>query len=216
MKGSVVLELRLEEPTNTTTMLLSFDQPDIETLHEKSDEEVLALSVKHPHLFSEILKRYQDAFVRKAESVLRNREEAEDVTQETFMKIYQYADRFHVVEGASFKSWGYKILMNTTFTKYQKLKKERDAMAPLEMEFFEMLPDKESEQFEREEMRDYVVSVLTRMPDNMARVLKLYFLEKRPQQEIAEMEGTSVGAIKTRMHRAKIEFRNTLKSITLS
>ena len=200
-----------------TTMLLSFFSDDTElVIAEKSDEEVLALSIKHPHLFSELLNRYQEAFVRKAKTVVFTQEDAEDVTQEAFMKIYQYADRFEVQEGASFKSWGYKILMNTAFTKYQKLKKEREAFAPLEMEYYELLPDHEMEQFEREQMRDYVISVFARMPDNMVRVLKLYFLEKRPHKEIAEMEGTSVGAIKTRMHRAKIEFRNTLKSISLT
>ena len=181
-----------------------------------SDEELLVASIQHPHVFTELLTRYQDAFIRKAQTILHNREDAEDAAQEAFMKIYQYAGRFEQIEGASFKSWGYKILMNTSFTKYQKLKRDRLAIAPFEMEFYEMLPDTEMEQFENQELRDYVMSVFSRMPDSMARVLRLYFLEKRPQKEIADMEGTSVGAIKTRMHRAKIEFRNILNTISPS
>jgi len=45
------------------------------------------------------------------------------------------------------------------------------------------------------------------MPEHLGRVLKLHFIEGRPQEEIAKMEGVSVGAIKTRVHRAKKEFK---------
>ncbi len=181
---------------------------DLVDLCEKSDEEVLRESVKNPRCFSVLLERYQEAFLRKAERVLRSREDAEDVVQETFSKIYLNAERFQVVEGASFKSWGYKILMNTSFTKYQKLKKDRGAIAPIDPEFYEVLPDTLSRQFEKQEVSDYLVSVLSKMPEHLRRVLELHFIEGRPQQEIAEIEGVSVGAIKTRVHRAKEAFKN--------
>jgi len=182
-------------------------------INEKSDEEILALSIDHPSLFSIILNRYQEAFLRKAESIIRSREDAEDIVQETFAKIYLNASKFQVMEGASFKSWGYKILINTTFTHYKKRKRAWGATVELDPEFYEILPDLKERQFEKEEIIDYVVSIFARMPENLGRALRLHFLEGRPQTEVAALEGVSVGAIKTRIHRAKKEFRKVHKKL---
>ena len=172
---------------------------------EESDEVILERSLVHPSLFAVLVARYQDAFVRKAESVIRSREEAEDIVQETFTKIYFNARRFKPVEGASFKSWGYKILMNTTFTHYQKLKKKGTINIDLDPEFYEALPDP-ADRSNEETMRDYVASFLSRMPEQLARPLSLHFIYEYSQKEIAIMEGTTVSAVKTKIYRAKREF----------
>jgi RNA polymerase sigma-70 factor, ECF subfamily len=173
-----------------------------------SDEYLLELSLERPSVFAELVRRYESAFVRKAQSILKSREDAEDIVQEAFTKIYLNAHRFEAVQGASFKSWAYKILINTALTQYQRNKKRLGRVASLDPEFYEMWPDTDSRSFESEEITDYVVSVLVRMPDNMRRILSLYLLEGLPQQDIAEKEGLNVGAVKTRIHRAKKEFRN--------
>ncbi len=178
-----------------------------EEMQEKSDEEILALSIEQPNLFAILIDRYQVAFLRKAGTVIHGKEDAEDIVQETFTKIYMYASKFQVQEGASFKSWGYKILMNTSFTHYKKRKRHLGATADLDPEFYEMFPDLKSQDFEKQEMKDYMISIFSRMPENLGRALKLHFIEGRPQAEVASMEGVSVGAIKTRIHRAKKEFK---------
>ncbi|MFC1731267.1 RNA polymerase sigma factor [candidate division KSB1 bacterium] len=180
-------------------------------IEQMSDEEILALSVREPEHFRILLERYQDAFLRKAISILKNKEDAEEVVQEVFSKIYRYADKFTVQEGASFSSWGYRILMNTSFTKYQKLKRDWNAIQKLEPEMYEALPDTKTEQFEKFEMSDYVVSILSELPEKLARILNKHFIEGKPQKDIAEEEGISVGAVKTRVHRAKEAFRKEMK-----
>lgn len=171
-----------------------------------ADEDVLEHACDDPHAFEELLRRYQEPFLRKARSVVRNHEDAQDVVQDTFLKIYKHAHRFERQENGSFKAWGYKILMNTAITRYQKLKRIREKTATLEPEHYESLPDTKSEQFEQQERTEYVQSVLARMPETLSRALSLHVLEGRPQQEIADLEGVSVGAVKTRVHRAKKEF----------
>jgi RNA polymerase sigma-70 factor (ECF subfamily) len=180
------------------------EHKDVEKL---SDEEILARSVSEPDLFVYIVRRYEDAFTRKVLKVLWSPEDAEDVVQEAFTKIYVHADRFKKVEGASFKSWGYTILMNTAFTKYRKKKKELGRTAEITPEHFENLPDTTHEESFGLELRDSMLSIFARMPEHLSRVLDLHFLKQIPQQVIAEREGVSVGAIKTRVHRAKAEFR---------
>lgn len=174
------------------------------------DEVILERSLKHPGLFKILVDRYQDAFLRKAEGIVHNPEEAEDIVQETFTKIYFNARRFKPVPGASFKSWGYKILMNTTFTHYQKLKKKGAAQMELDPEFYEALPDPANYSHE-DTMRDYVASFLSRMPSQLARPLSLHFIDEYSQKEIADMEGTTVSAVKTKIYRAKREFERLLK-----
>ena len=176
-------------------------------LHEEkdfSDEDVLATSIKQPDLFAVLIDRYQEAFIRKARGILGNRPEIDDIVQETFLKIYINGSKFQVREGASFKSWGYKILMNTTFTYYQKLKKDDRATVQLEPEHYDSLPDETQPQFE---MTNLVATVLTRMPKHLSRLLKLQFLDGMPQKEIASAEGISISALKTRVHRAKKEYK---------
>lgn len=174
---------------------------------EWTDEEVLVASVSDPDLFVHVVRRYEAPFMRKARKVLYRQEDIEDVVQETFTKIYLNAGRFEKVEGASFKSWGYTILMNTAFTKYRKVQREMGRTAELTPEHFESLPDDVHEESFRLELSDYVISIFAKMPDHLARVLELHFIKDLPQQEIAVAEGVSVGAIKTRVHRAKAQFR---------
>lgn len=179
------------------------------------DEELLWKSQKHPAAFALLLERYEEAFKRKVRGILGGREEVDDIVQETFLKIYMNAHRFREVPGASFKSWGYKILMNTTFTYYQKLKKDDAALAHLEPEFYDSLPDEKEETGEGE-VANLVASVLVRMPKHLSRVLRLHFIDGMPQKEIAHAEGISTSAVKTRVHRAKKEYQKIDKEINQS
>lgn len=185
-----------------------------EDMEGKSDEELLALSVVHPSIFALLVRKYEEAFMRKALSIVREREEAEDVVQEAFTKIYINANKFKVIEGAQFSSWGYRILINTALTHYAKRKRRGGAEFGLDEEIWALIPDKNLRQFEKKELADVVASVLVRMPLPMARALSLFFIEGKTQEEIATIEGLSVGAVKTRVHRAKAEFKRIYETIT--
>ena len=180
----------------------------------KSDEELLALSVTHPSLFALLVRKYEAAFTRKAMSIVHDEMAAEDIVQEAFTKIYLNAGKFAPQEGATFSSWGYRILINTALTHYQKRKKDGARTVQLDEEIWALLPDRKLEQFEKKEVADVVASVLSRMPSAFAKALASFFIEGKSQEEIAKEEGVSVGAIKTRVHRAKAEFKKVYKSVT--
>ncbi|MEK7602597.1 MAG: RNA polymerase sigma factor [Patescibacteria group bacterium] len=174
-----------------------------------SDEEVLRESRVNPDVFAVIVGRYEDAFLRKAKSILFSQEDAEEVVQDTFTRIYVYADRYKAQEGASFSSWGYAILTRLAFTRYKKLAKGRARTAPLEPETFERLPDL-SDFRDELVVKDEVLVALSRIPETARKVLSLQFLEGKTQEEIAQSEGSSVSAVKTRVHRAKKLFKDAL------
>lgn len=171
-----------------------------------SDEAVLSRVQAEPWLFTVILERYQAAFLRKAKSIIFNEQDAEEVVQDAFTKIYMNAHRFEVQEGAKFSSWAYTILVNTALTRYQKCVREGKRTMLLEPEYMEQLGEmKEHSGFNQN--KDAIERILERMPGHFARVLRLHYLEHWSHKDIAEETGETVGAVKARIHRAKAEFR---------
>ncbi len=174
----------------------------LEELASAPDAEVLAASRYFPDAFSLLIARHEAAFLRRAEHILFSREDAEEVVQDTFTRIYLYADRYAEQEGAQFTSWAYTILTRLCFTRYQKLKKERGRMLDMEPEAFERLP--EHDHFMEElTLKDEVLDALSRVPESCARLLRLQFIEGKTQEEIAALDGSTVSAVKTRVFRAK-------------
>lgn len=181
-----------------------------ENVNELSDETVLARAQTEPWLFAVLLERYQDAFLRKARSIVRNQLDAEEVVQDAFTKIYVNAGKFEVREGAKFSSWAYTILMNTAFTRYQKLVKEGQRVANLDPEFEQLIGEKK-EHSGFEQTKDAIDRILARLPGHFAFVLRLHYLERWSHADIAEETGETVGTIKARIHRAKAAFKNEAK-----
>lgn len=180
-----------------------------QTWDTSSDEEVLAASRKNPEVFGVLVDRYEAAFLRKAQSILHVREDSEEVVQDAFTRIYVYADRFVPQEGASFSSWGYAILIRLAFTRYQKMKKSRGRTLDLDPEAYERLPDQETF-LDELKLQDEVLVAFSRIPEAAARILRLQFLEGKSQEEIAAAEGSTVSAVKTRVHRAKKLFKEAM------
>lgn len=192
---------------------VSMDYLSVEDQPQRSDEEVLALSLSHPGLFAILVRKYEEPFLRKARSIIKDEHEAEDIVQEAFTKIYLNAGKFKVVEGAQFSSWAYRIVVNTALTHYARKKKGWEREVELDEEIWALIPDKNLKQFEKKELTDLVASVLSRMPAPMARALSSFFIDGKTQEEIAVEEGLSVGAVKTRVHRAKAEFKKVFETI---
>ncbi len=180
---------------------------EILDLKDMKDEEILALSVDRPEVFSLIFQRYYHPFLRKGRRILRHEKDAEDAVQETFVKIYMNASKFKKTEGASFKSWGYKILINSCFTSYRKTKRDGEVFAELDAEVIETMADPLNTDFEDMVNKDYLLSLISKLPNILQRVLKFQFIDGKTHKEIALKEGVSIGAVKARVHRAKKELK---------
>lgn len=178
-----------------------------EDARELPDEELLLRSQTQPWLFAVLVDRYEAAFLRKARRIIRDPRDAEEVVQDAFTKIYVHANKYTPQAGAKFSSWAYRILMNTAFTRYQKAVKEHQRFAALDPEFEQQFGEwKTHTAFA--ERRDAVERVLARLPGHFAYVLRLHYLERWSQEDIAQATGENVGTIKARVHRAKAAFRN--------
>jgi RNA polymerase sigma factor (sigma-70 family) len=185
---------------------------DEEPVLERRDEDILASSLSRPAEFVHLVRKYEEPFLRKARSILHDEDAATDTVQEAFTKIYMSAPRFKPVEGATFLSWAYRILINTALTKYARRKRHMQGAVELDEEIWALIPDRNLRQFEKLSLQDEVASILGRIPAPLAAALRAFFLEGKSQEEMAREEGVSVGAIKSRVHRAKAEFRRVYQT----
>lgn len=177
-----------------------------------TDEELLEHSLKHPAAFELLVARYQRTFLERAQYVVKSADEAEDVVQEAFIRIYRFAPRFSGNMG-SFKSWSITILMNAARTRYQQLARGRARFALLAPEHYVELAAPDAG--DASEAKDIIERSLQHLPKDAAHILDLAFLKALPYREIAAREGISEGAVKTRVHRAKKMLRDTIGDITI-
>lgn len=179
---------------------------------ELPDDEVLKLSLDDPAHFGIIVDRYREAFMRAARSITRNHDEAEDILQEAFAKIYMNGRRFKKQPGATFKSWAYKILVNTSFTHYQKLKKQQGSVSYLDPVLYDdaIIDEGASALAANTDNRAIVTKTLEKMPEHLGRVMKLYYLEDKSYDDIAKVESISLTTLKMRLFRAKRLFKKLM------
>ena len=178
-----------------------------------SDESVLEQSIIDPNVFEILVSRYQEAFLRKLRAMRLSEESAEDIVQDAFVKIYLNAGKFKKVPGASFKSWAYKIVINTALTALGKEKREKLATADLDPEVVEQMGAPDSE-FDKKFNADFFMSIVSKIPVTLGRTLTLAFHGKTAD-DIAALEKTTVEAVRTRLSRARVEFGKVRDSMTV-
>ena len=193
-------------------MLLDDEKTKKDLIASMSDEELLERSFNNPHLFEKLLERYEVAFLRKAYYILGTKEAAQDAVQDAFVKIYKNARRFQPQPGAGFKSWGYRILVNTCYTAYKKTKGDANFLADLDPEFQELVADRGAKERREQELnRDEVESLLRELSEGLAEPMRLHFIEGKPHADVANIMGISEGAVRARVHRAKQELKELIE-----
>ncbi|MDO8443434.1 MAG: RNA polymerase sigma factor [Candidatus Azambacteria bacterium] len=177
------------------------------------DEEILTASLEQPALFRILVARYQGAFIRKALGIVRQQEEAEDIVQETFVKIYFNGKKFKKMDGIEFKSWAYRILVNTAISRYRKISKKWQAESndPLDLETAENSELSTENIILESENKSLTAELLSRLPKPLARLVSLYYIEDKPYKEIAKQEGITMAALKMKLFRAKKFLKNIVQ-----
>jgi RNA polymerase sigma-70 factor, ECF subfamily len=153
-----------------------------------SDNEILALSYKNPSCFAELFDRHHGRLLAIARQALDSRDEAEDVVQETFVRIYKYSGKF-LEQGGDFKHWSNGILRNLIIDQIRKRQKA-------EIRFTE----------EMEEAIAAPEQTETNLNHFASDILNLRFVLGHSFKEIGKALGISSGAARVRVLRAKKEF----------
>jgi RNA polymerase sigma-70 factor (ECF subfamily) len=139
--------------------------------------------------------------------------EAEDLTQETFLRAYRRRDSLR--EERAQTAWLYRIATHVCLDRLRQYARRNpiESDADLDKEDFAE-PDTPSLQqtIERDEMSDCVQNYLNRLPDNYRAVILLHDMHDLTTPEIARLLGESLDAIKIRLHRARLKLKAALQA----
>lgn len=147
--------------------------------------------------------------------------EAEDLVQETFIRVFRFIKNFR---GGSIKSWLYRIVINISYTTLQKNKIRHINETPLEGTIgedtlMEELPDKSGDpcyQIDYSQMSDTIQSAINSLPFEQKTILVLSDVEGLSYKEISDIAGCPVGTVRSRLSRARQMFIQAMKLIEKS
>src|SRR5215831_5310789 len=166
--------------------------------------------------FSELVRRYEGKIFRLAQHITGNREDAEDVLQETFLKAYEHLDQFQ--GNSKFYTWIVRIAVNQALMKLRKRKTDKTVSIDETIDTGEdtlvreiAAWDEDPEQrFSREELGEILDGAIENLDPLYRSVFVLRDIEEMSTEETAEALGLSVPAVKSRLLRARLQLREKL------
>ncbi len=183
-----------------------------------SDELALVRAAKAGDIsaFEQLVRRYDRNVFRIAQHITQNREDAEDVVQDAFLKSYENLKNFQ--EQSKFYTWLVRIAVNEALMRLRRRRPERMVSLDEEVkteedsmprEVADWTPNPE-QQYSQEELRDILSRTIQGLPSSFRTVFVLRDVEGLSTEETAEALGLSIPAVKSRLLRARLQLRERL------
>ncbi|WP_347861690.1 RNA polymerase sigma factor SigW [Salimicrobium sp. PL1-032A] len=168
--------------------------------------------------FEDVVSFYQNKVYFICFRMVGNKQEAEDLAQEAFIRAFTNLESFD--ERRKFSTWLYRIATNLTIDRIRKKKPDYYIDAEIKgtegLDMHDQLATDEAlpeEQVENLELRGYIQTEITALPPKYRSVIVLRFLEELSLQEISEVLDMPVGTVKTRIHRGREILRKKLRHV---
>lgn len=166
--------------------------------------------------FGELVRRYEGKIFRLAQHITQNREDAEDVLQETFLKAYEHLDQFQ--GNSKFYTWIVRIAVNQALMKLRRRKADRSVSLDETIDTGEDTIVREiaawgedpEQRFSREELGELLDSAVQGLEPPYRSVFVLRDIEDLSTEETADALGLSIPAVKSRLLRARLQLREKL------
>ncbi len=188
--------------------------PVRERLRALEDGDVVSAFLQgEERAFDELVERYQRRLLNFIYRTVGDRERAEDLVQEVFIRVYRHIGRFD--RSKKFSTWIYTIASNlaknelrnrsrSPLVLFQTIKaKFEDEDRPLQ---FEDLNSRADDLFRKRHLREMVEKSVAMLPAHHREVFVLRELEGKSYEEIAEITGVNLGTVKSRLNRARNAF----------
>jgi RNA polymerase sigma-70 factor, ECF subfamily len=166
--------------------------------------------------FGELVRKYEGKIFRLAQHVTQNREDAEDVLQETFLKAYEHLDQFQ--GNSKFYTWIVRIAVNQALMKLRRRKTDKSVSLDdtidtgedtVVREIAAWDPDPE-QRYTQEELRGILDQAVQSLAPPYRSVFMLRDVDDLSTEETAEALNLSVPAVKSRLLRARLQLREKL------
>jgi len=178
------------------------------------DREISALMARvkegDKDAFQDITRQYQRKVFVLAYAFFRDREEALDIVQETFLRLYEKAALFR--EGEDFQGWLFRIARNLCIDSYRRARHRRaDHVADARIEALPAEGADCEDAERRSDLRALFRAVLDRLADKQRTVFVMKHYNEMPYQEIARTLGIAVGTVKSLHFKAVRNLRKHLE-----
>lgn len=161
--------------------------------------------------FERLIKMYQPNVFRTAMGLLHNKEDAEEITQDVFLKIYDSLSSFN--QKAALSTWVYRVTINASLN-FLKRKKGNRLLVGLSALFGLASKEKQGEKLVTEkEEKDAIRKAMQELPEKQRLAFVLTKYEELPQRQVAEIMQVSEGAIEQLVIRARNNLRKKLEKI---
>lgn len=174
---------------------------------EGSDEYWVEVARHRPEAFAELVQRYQNRMFSYAQRMTGSREDAQDLTQETFIRVYNHLDSFRTDE--RFSPWIYRIATNLCLN---HLKRRKRAAALVLDPSRQGPPDGPEAILEEHEERRVLQEAILGLPEHYRVVILLRHVEELSYEEIAQALEMPLGTVKTRLFRARELLQEQLRT----
>jgi len=183
-------------------------------LRESDDSAVVtAFLGGEERAFTELVERYQTRLLNFIYRTIGDRDRAEDLVQEVFIRVHRHLHRFD--RSKKFSTWVYTIASNLAKNElrnrsrnplvlFQTMQGDHDEEdRPLQFEDTTSRPD---DLFRRRHLRELVEDTVAKLPEHHRQVFVLRELEGKSYEEIAEITSCNLGTVKSRLNRARTAF----------
>ncbi len=183
----------------------------MQDIRSKSDAELVKeLKNGHQVAFNELVRRYKERVYWVARRMVGSHDDADDIAQEVFIKVYRSIDSFR--EESSFYTWVYRIATNTSinFLKRKKLReliRFDDLVAPLIS-----VEDQPDETIEREENTALIERAIQRLPQKQRQVFIMRYYDELSYEEMAKILKKSVGGLKANYFHALKKIKEFMRN----
>ncbi|MGD9034471.1 MAG: sigma-70 family RNA polymerase sigma factor [Desulfobacteraceae bacterium] len=172
--------------------------------------------------FDNLVLKHKDRLFSLCYRLLGDYEEANDSAQETFIKVYRSLKKFRLE--SAFSTWLYRIAVNTCKNKLKSSAfRQKRKMVPLEnpISANRSSPSREIQDdsqcpamaLENKERMRVIQEAINALPEEQREVVTLRDIEGFSYEEVAEITGFNLGTVKSRLARARLSLRKTLRSV---
>ncbi|MBC8490229.1 MAG: RNA polymerase sigma factor [Bacteroidetes bacterium] len=152
--------------------------------------------------YSMIVDKHKDLVFTVALRIVRNREDAEEIVQDTFLKVYQSLKSFK--KESKFSTWLYRIVYNTAISKTRKRQLETTDLEYEIIENYTLDNIKEDvSRLEYDEQKILINKVIEKLSPEESTLINLFYLKEYSTEEISEIMNLSKANVKVKLHRIR-------------
>lgn len=205
-------------PTNTPLHVSSSTvSQKMDDIPRYTDEELIArFQQGDKQAYEELVDRYKDRLVNYVFNFVKEYEMAEDLVQDTFIKLYLQKDYYKEI--AKFSTWIYTIAGNLAKTELRKRKRRKvtqlSHMSRDDSEF--QIPDQETNTGDAVQDRfieKRIQAAIQKLPEHFKTVVILRDIQELSYEEISKIVEVPLGTVKSRINRARLQLQKELKDL---